>query len=57
MTHNDLRNKSEICNDLKSNAIRENARDTTRYKREVAKEKDDNELNEVEDKEIEKALE
>ncbi len=57
MAHNDLRNKSKICDDLKSNAIKENAKDTSRYTREATKEKDDNELNKIEDRETKKALE
>jgi len=57
MTHNDLRNESKICDDSKSSAIKKNAKDTSRYTREATKEKDDNELDEIEDKEIEEALE
>jgi len=57
IAYNNLRNKSKICNNLKSNAIRENTEDTTKYKREAANEKDDNQSNEVENREIEKILE
>jgi len=57
MTHNDLRNESKICDDLKSNAIKKNARNTSRYTKKVAKEKDDSELNEIKDRETKKALE
>lgn len=56
MTYNNLRNKSKICNNLKSNAIKKNAKNTTKYKRKIAKKKDNNELNEVKDKKIKKAL-
>jgi len=56
MTHNDLRNESEICDDSKSSAIKKNAKDTSRYIRKAIKEKDDNELNEIKDREIKKAL-
>jgi len=57
MTHSDLRNENEICDDSKSSAIKKNAKDTSRYTREAIEEKDDNELNEIKDREIEKALE
>jgi len=57
MAHSDLRNESEVCNDLKSGAVRENAGNTTGYRREAAKEKDDSESDEVEDRETEEALE
>ena len=57
MTHNDLRNKSEICDNLKSNAIKKNAKDISKYTRKATKEKDDNELNKIKDKETKKALE
>ncbi len=57
MTHNDLRNKNEICDNLKSNAIKKNAKDTSRYIRKAIEEKDDNELDEIKDKETNKALE
>jgi len=57
MTHNDFRNENEMCDDSKSSAIKKNAKDTSRYTREATKEKDDNELDEIKDREIEKALE
>jgi len=57
MTHNDLRNENEICDNLKSNAIKKNAKDTSRYIRKAIEEKDDNELDEIKDKETKKALE
>ena len=57
MTHNDLRNESEICDNLKSNAIKKNAKDISKYTRKATKEKDDNELNKIKDKETKKALE
>ncbi len=57
MTHNDFRNENEMCDDSKSSAIKKNAKDTSRYIREATKEKDDNELDEIEDREIKKALE
>jgi len=56
MAHSNLRNKSEVCDDPKSGAVRENAGDTTRYTREAAEEKDDSELDEIEDRETEEAL-
>jgi hypothetical protein len=46
----------EICDDLKSIVVKENARDSTRYTREVVEKKDDNELDEIEDRETKKAL-
>ncbi len=55
ITYNDFRNESKICDDLKSNAIKKNAKDTSRYTRKATKEKDDSELDEIEDKEIKKA--
>lgn len=51
MAHSDLRNESEVCDNLKSGAVRENAGDTTGYKR------DDSHLDKTEDKEIDEALE
>jgi len=57
MAHSDLRNESEVCDDSKSSAVKENAGDTSGYTREAAKEKDDSELDEIEDRETEKALE
>jgi hypothetical protein len=57
MAHSDLRNESEICGDSKSGAAKENAEDTSGYTREATEEKDDSELDEVEDRETEKALE
>jgi len=57
MAHNDLRNESEICDDSKSNAIKKNARDISKYTKKVAEEKDDSELDEIEDRETKKALE
>jgi len=57
MTHSDLRNESEMCDDSKSSAIKKNVGDTSRYTREATKEKDDNELDEIEDRETKKALE
>ncbi len=56
ITHNDLQNVREICDDLKSIVVKKNARDSTRYTREVVEKKDDNELDEIEDKETKKAL-
>lgn len=53
--HNDLRNESEVGDDLESGPIRENA-DTTIYTREAVEEKDDSELNEIEDRETGNAL-
>jgi uncharacterized membrane protein (DUF106 family) len=41
---------------LKLKIVRKNAKDTIKYIRKVAKKKDDNELNKIEDKETEKAL-
>jgi len=38
-------------------AIKENAKDTSKYIREVAKEKDNNKLDKIKDKETKKALE
>jgi len=46
----------EICDDLNSIVVKENARDSTRYTREVVEKKDDNELDEIEDRETKKAL-
>jgi hypothetical protein len=40
MAHSDLRNESEVCDNVKSGAVRENAGDTTGYRREAAKEKE-----------------
>lgn len=57
MAHSDLRNESEVCGDSKSGAVKENAGDTSRYTREAAEEKDDSELDEIEDRETEEALE
>jgi len=57
IAHNDLRNESKICDDLKSNAIKKNAKDTSKYTREAIEEKDDNELDEIENRETKKALE
>ncbi len=57
MAHSDLRNESEVCDDLKSGPVRENAGDTTGYTREAVEEKDDGELAEIEDRETEEALE
>lgn len=56
ITYNDLRNKSKIYDNLKSNAIKKNAKNTLRYIRKAIKEKDDNELNEIKNKETKKAL-
>ena len=56
MAHSDLQNEREVCDDLKSVAVGENVGDSTGYTMELAEEKDDNELDEIEDKETEKAL-
>jgi len=42
---------------LKSNVIRENKKDTIKYTRELAKEKDNKKVDEVEDRETKKVLE
>jgi len=57
ITYSNFRNESEICDDLKSNAVRENAEDTSEYTRKAAKEKDDSELNKIENRETKKVLE
>ena len=57
MTHNDLRNESEICDDSKLSAIKKNAKDISKYTREATKEKDNNKLDKIEDRETKKALE
>jgi hypothetical protein len=56
ITYNNLRNKSKICDDLKSSAIKENAEDTSKYTREAVEEKDNSKLDKIEDRETEKAL-
>ncbi len=42
---------------MKSNVIRENKKDTIKYTRELAKEKDNKKVDEVEDRETKKVLE
>jgi len=42
---------------LKSNAIKKNARDTSRYIKKATKEKNNSELDEIENRETKKALE
>jgi len=54
--YNNLRNKSKICDDLKSNAIKENTKDTSKYTREATKEKDNNKLDKIKDRKTKKAL-
>jgi len=56
ITQSDLRNEKETRDDLKSNAIKRNVENYTRYKREATKEKDNSELDEIEDRETKKAL-
>lgn len=56
IAHSDLQNEREICDDLKSVAAGEDVGDSTGYTMELAEKKDDNELDEVEDKETEEAL-
>ncbi len=41
---------------MKLKIVRENAKDTIKYTKKIAKKKDDNELNKIEDKETKKAL-
>lgn len=53
---NEDANERGVCDDLKSVTVRENAGDSTGYTREPAEEKDDNELDEIEDRETEEAL-
>lgn len=55
--YSNLRNESKICDDLKSNAIKKNARDTSRYTKKATKEKNNSELDEIENRETKKALE
>ena len=56
MAHSDLRNESEVSDELKSGPVRENAGNITGYTSEAVEEKDDSELDEIEDRETEEAL-
>lgn len=57
MAHSDLRNESKVYGDSNSGAVKENAGDTSGYTKEAAEEKDGSELDEIEDRETEVALE
>jgi len=57
ITYSNLRNESKICDNLKSNAIKKNAKDISRYTREAAKKKDNSKLDKIKDRKIKKILE
>jgi len=57
IAYNNLRNESKIYNDSKSNAIKKNTKDILKYTRKAAKKKDDNKLDEIENRETKKILE
>lgn len=57
MTYSDIRKEREVSDDLKSGVISENEGDTMGYARELAEQKDDSEVDEIEDRETEEALE
>jgi len=57
ITYSNFRNKSKICDDSKSSAIKKNAKDTSKYTREAIEKKDNSKLNKIKDRKIEKALE
>ena len=52
----DARNESEIRDGLNSEAAKEDEEDTAGYRNEAAEEKDDSEVENIEDKEADKAL-
>ena len=56
VARSDPRSEREVRNDLKSDAVRKNEGDITGYRREAAEEKDDGEVDDVEDSETEEAL-
>lgn len=56
VAQSDAQNKREIRNNLNSKAAMKDERDTTEYRKKAAEEKDDSEVNDIEDKEAEKAL-
>jgi len=57
ITYSNLRNESKICDNLKSNAIKKNAKDISRYTREAAKKKDNSKLDKIKDRKTKKKLE
>ncbi len=57
ITYSNLRNESKICDNLKSNAIKKNAKDISRYTREAAKKKDNSKLDKIKDRKTKKKFE
>ena len=52
----DAWNESEIRDDLNSKAVKKDKEDTTEYKNEAAEKKNDSKVENIEDKEADKAL-
>jgi len=56
VVQSDARNEREIRDGLNSKAAKKDEEDTTEYRNEAAEEKDDSEVENIEDKEADKAL-
>ncbi len=56
VVQSDAQNESEIRDNLNSKAAKKDEKDTAEYRNEAAEEKDDSEVENIEDKEADKAL-